>query len=174
VDLHRFPKCLAPLAPSRTVPITRQPSLTYWRANSKPIPRLAPVIRTVGMARSVDFAQVGEAVCDAGYVCAPTTARALMLMMPRAVNGEVRIGNRNFKRPICIDANVSARHRMVNLRVVMNSQLFDLFIRLAQRHCFQKTVRPPRRAASHHFPKHELQREIPPETCRTGCASYSA
>ena len=35
----------------RAVATTFQPSAAYWRANSRPMPRLAPVIRTVGMTR---------------------------------------------------------------------------------------------------------------------------
>src|SRR5262245_44417711 len=39
----------------RTVPRTRQPSCTYWRASSKPSPRPAPVIRMVGIASALDL-----------------------------------------------------------------------------------------------------------------------
>ena len=37
------------LAGSRQVAMTRQSSVQYWRANSNPKPRLAPVMKTVGM-----------------------------------------------------------------------------------------------------------------------------
>src|SRR5208282_1637785 len=43
----------------RQQPMTSQPAPPYWRANSRPRPRLAPVIRTVGIR--VGGTQWGEA-----------------------------------------------------------------------------------------------------------------